>query len=220
MTRSINRLNSVVLAGLIGLTAALPAVAADAAASASAKKPAVASAVPESKKVLVAHVVALHRQGIESMARALVEQPAGDMQIRANMYLREKVPAGPKRDALAKEIKADVQKYYDEVVPEWQKKAADLAPATISPLMEQSFDEKELKALIAWLESPLARKYNKISPDLQKALADKLAGEMRTALVPKLNTLQQTIGKRLEAASAAPAPAAASAAATAPAASK
>ena len=212
MTRSINRLNSVVLAGLIGLTAALPAVAADAAASAPAKKPAAASTASDSKKALVAKVIALNLHGIESMARALVEQPAGDMQIRANMYLREKVPAGPKRDATAKDIKADVDKYLGEAIPEWQKKAASMAPETLAPIFEANFDEKELKALIAWLESPLARKYNKISPDLQKALAEKIAGEMRTALVPKLNTLQQTIGKRLEAATAVPAQAASAAA--------
>jgi hypothetical protein len=215
MTRSINRFNPVFLAGLMGLAAALPAVAADSAASAPARKPAVASPASEGKKVLVAKVVALHHQGIESMARALVEQPAGDMQIRANMFLREKVPAGPKRDAAAKDVKAEVEKYHAEVVPEWQKKAVALAPETVGPILEQNFDEKELKALIAWLESPLARKYNKISPDLQKALAEKLAGEMRTALVPKLNALQQAVGKRLEAATAAPA-----ASAAAPAASK
>jgi uncharacterized protein len=216
MTRSINRFNPVFLAGLMGLAAALPAVAADSAASAPAKKPAVAgSAASESKKALVAKVVALHHQGIESMARALVEQPAGDMQIRANMFLREKVPAGPKRDTAAKDVKAEVEKYHAEVVPEWQKKAVALAPETVGPILEQNFDEKELKALIAWLESPLARKYNKISPDLQKALAEKLAGEMRTALVPRLNALQQAVGKRLEAATAAPA-----ASAAAPAASK
>ncbi len=216
MTRSINRLNSVVLAGLIGLTAALPAVAADGAASAPSKKPAAASTASDSKKALVAKVIALNMHGIESMARALVEQPAGDMQIRANMYLRERMPAGAKRDATAKDVKADIEKYLGEAVPEWQKKAVSMAPETLGPIFEANFDEKELKALIAWLDSPLARKYNKISPDLQKALAEKLASEMRTGLVPKLNTLQQTIGKRLEAATAA-APAASGAA---PAASK
>jgi len=216
MTRSINRFNRVLLAGLIGVAAALPAVAADGAASSAvaAKKPATASTASEGKKALVAKVIALNLHGIESMARALVEQPAGDMQIRANMYLREKVPAGPKRDATAKDIKADVEKYFGEAIPEWQKKAASMAPETLGPIFEANFDEKELKALIAWLDSPLARKYNKISPDLQKALAEKLAGEMRTALVPKLNALQQTIGKRLEAATAAPAASAAASAAS------
>lgn len=185
-----------------------------------AAKPAVK--VSAAKKALVQKVLKLQQAGIESMARALVENPAGGM-LQQGLQFAAQLPAD-KRDAAVKNIQADFRKYVDENVPTWQKKIVELAPSTFGTTLEERFDEKELQQLAAWLESPVAQKYQQLSPDIQRAMGDALLKQMGPALQPKLLALHKAMGEHLGVPSQQPAASAASAQASvrapAPAASK
>ena len=77
-----------------------------------------------------------------------------------------------------------------------------------------------LEVLVAWLESPVSRKYQQITPDAQQALTQKIVAETRPQIEPKLKALEQTMMAMLKTASAAASPSAPSPSATSPAAPK
>lgn len=163
------------------------------------------------KKELVHKVLLLQQAAIEQAAQALAERPAAQMMQQAGMVLQSQV-ALEKREAVAREIQADVNRYVDETVPMVRERAVKLAPTTIGALLEEKFSEDELKQLIAIIESPVNRKFLQLGGDMQKALLDKLIAETQASVEPKVRALEQSIGKRLglsvAAAGATPAPAA------------
>ncbi len=181
------------------LLASLMAAAAVAHAQAPAPAPAAAPAaapVSAAKKALVNKVLQLQQPGIEAMARAMVEQPAAQLMQQVGMVLRNRVPAD-QRDALAKEIQADVKKYVDETTPTVRDRAVKLAPATIGAVLEQKLTEDELKQVIAILESPANRKFQALGPEMQRAITEKLVAESRTDVQPKIQAMEQSVTKRL-----------------------
>lgn len=148
------------------------------------------------KKELVAKVLLLQQPAIEQAAQALAERPAAQMMQQAGMALQSRV-AEDKREAVAKEIQADVKKYVDEAVPLVRERAVKLAPSTVGALLEEKFSEDELKQLIAIIESPVNRKFLQLGGEMQKVLLDKLLAETQGAIEPKVKALELSIGKRL-----------------------
>lgn len=157
---------------------------------------AVVPAHAQTKKELVQKLLQLQQPGIEMIARSVAQRPALALMQDAAGVLQTQVPAD-KRQEVAKQIEADLKKYADEVVPMLQTSAVKLAPTTLGPLLEAKFTEDELKQVIAWLESPVSKKYQQAVPELESALAQKLVAETRSSVEPKLTQLQQTMRKRL-----------------------
>lgn len=153
-------------------------------------------AAAASKKELVAKLVALHQPGVESMAHQLVEAPLPRMAQQAGAVIEKQVPAD-KREAVTKEIQAEIKRYVDETVPIVREKATQAAPAALGPLFEAKFNEEELQQVIAWMESPVSKKYAGISFDMQKALGEKVVSQTREPVEKRLQALQQSIAKKL-----------------------
>lgn len=151
---------------------------------------------PLTKKELVNKVLLLQQPAIEQAAQALAERPAAQMMQQAGIALQSQIPVD-KREAIAKEIQADVKQYVDETVPMVRERAVKLAPTTVGALLEEKFSEDELKQLIAIIESPVNRKFLQLGGEMQKALLDKLIAETQAAVEPKVRALEQSIGKRL-----------------------
>ena len=128
------------------------------------------------KKELVAKVLQLQQPGLESMSRQIVQGPVMQLIGDARRVLASQVPAD-KREAAAKVIEADANKFVDEAVVVVRDTAIKLAPSTVGAIMEEKFNEDELKQLIAWLESPVNKKYQQLGPDMQNALVQKLMAE-------------------------------------------
>lgn len=161
----------------------------------------------DKKKELVARVVQLQ---VPEIASALVEQPAMSMLQQAGQVIRERIPAD-QRDAVGKRIQESTNKFVDETTPLVRERAFKLAPATLGAALDQKFSEDELRQLVAWLESPLARKYQQVAPELQAAFVQKLVADARPVVDPKLKVLDQSIRSALglpAAGAAAPKPAA------------
>ena len=150
----------------------------------------------QAKKDLVARVLVLQQSSIELTGQALVERPAQQMMQQAGLALQNRVPA-EKREAVAKLVQDDVKKYLDETAPLVRQQAVKLAPTTIGPLLEEKFNEDELKQLIAFMESPVNRKYLQMGNELQKALGEKLVAQTKAAVEPKVKALEQAIVKHL-----------------------
>ncbi len=156
---------------------------------------AAAAAQGQTKKELVAKVVQLHQQGIEQIGSFIADQTSQQMLQAAGQALPG--VAAERRQAVGREVQADVKKFYDEVEPLLRKRALELAPATVGPAYEDKFSEDELKTLIAWLESPVSRKYAEIDRAQGNALAEKVVADTRATVEPKIRALEATLAKRL-----------------------
>jgi uncharacterized protein len=148
------------------------------------------------KQALVDKVLLLQRPAIEQTGQVIAERPAMQMKQQASVALQTRI-APEKRDAVAKNLQADLTKYADEVVPMMQQQAVKLAPATLGVVLADKFTEDELKQLIAIMESPVNRRYQQMGNEMQKALADKLLADMQPTLEPKVKALATAMDKHL-----------------------
>jgi len=163
------------------------------------------STATPAKKELVQKLLALQQPGIENAARGLVERPAAQMMQEAGRVLQTQIPA-EKREAIGKTIEADAKKYVEEAFPPVRERALKLAPTTLGTTLEEKFSEDELKQLIAWFESPVNKKFQAASAEMQNNFMQKLVAEARPLLEPKLQSLEQKVRAALGApAAAAPA---------------
>ena len=144
------------------------------------------------KKELVQKLLVLQQPGIEQVARGLVERPALQMMQEASLVLQRQI-APDKREAIGKQVEADVKKYVEEATPLVRERAVKLAPSTIGPILEEKFSEDELKQLITWLESPINKKYAQIGPEMQNAFVQKLVLDARPVVDPKLQALDAKV---------------------------
>ena len=174
---------------------------------------ATAGAHAQSKKELVQKVIALQTPAVESLGRTVAQQTSGQV-LQAVGQSLQRLPAD-KREPIAKAVRDEVQKFYNEVEPVLRQQAVKLAPSALGPKLEEKLTEDELKQVIAWLESSAATKFAEIGPEMQKSLGDMLIADTRPVVEPKLKALEQSLIKQLTAA-AAPASAPPAARANAP----
>lgn len=188
------------------------AMAATTLAQAQAPTPPAAPAAPTSaaKKELVARILKLQQPGLEATARRIVEQPAAQMLQQAGQAVQQRVPAD-KQESTFKELQADARKYVDETYPKVRDQVTTLASTTIGPLLEQRLSDDELRQVLAVFESAAFRKYQGLTGEMEKALMEKLAPQARPIVETNVRALQQSMARRLDAATgaaSAPVPAA------------
>ena len=162
------------------------------------------------KKELIAKLLVIQQPGVEVLSRNILQQPLQQLMQQAGGALQQ-VPAD-KREATGKAMEAEIKKFVDQNRPMLKERALKLAPSTVGVLLDERFTEDELRQLLAWLESPVSKKFGLVSNDLQKALADKLLAETGTTLDTRFKALQLTLAKQLGLPPPPAAPAASSAA--------
>ena len=153
-------------------------------------------AMAQDKAALVKQLLDVQRPAVEGMARILVNDSVAPILQAGGDYLQTRVPA-EKREALGKAAEVEVQKYVQEAFPIVRDKALQLAPSTVGPILEQNFSEDELRQLVAWLGSPLNKKFSDLNPQLGSALTQKLVADVRPTIDPKLQALNVNVAKAL-----------------------
>lgn len=159
-----------------------------------------ASAPSAAKKDLINKLLTLQQRGVDDMARALTQGPAMNLGQRAASALQT-VPAD-KREATAKAIDADIHKYVDEAAPLIKERTAKLAPQVLTPILDEKLTEDDLRQLIAWMESPVRKKYEALSVDIRNGLGERVLADLSPTLDPKLAALQDKVMATLRAAGA------------------
>ena len=171
------------------------------------------AAITPAKQELINKLLAIQQPGLEILARDLVQRPMVPLMQSASQALQQ-VPAD-KREAVAKTMEADVKKFADEAIPMVKASAIKNAPGVLGSLLDERFTEDELRTIVAWMESPVSKKFGAVQPDLQKALVEKIMAENGAQLDARFKSLQQSMANTLgikpapAPASAAPAPKAA-----------
>ncbi len=149
-----------------------------------------------SKKALIDKIVALQQQGLaDGLAASLVQGPLPQL-MQAGRAALQQVPA-EKREATAKAMDAELKKFVEENVPYLKDKISKAVPNTASALLDERFNEDELKQILAWAESPVSQKFGIASMELQKAVAQKVMTEAGPTLEGRLKTLQANLAKQL-----------------------
>ena len=148
------------------------------------------------KKALIDKIVALQQQAMaENMAANIVQQPLPQL-MQAGRAALQQVPA-EKREATAKSMDAELKKFVEENVPYLKDKITKAVPTTASALLDERFNEDELKQIVVWAESPVSQKFGLASVELQKAVAQKVMAEAGPTLEGRLKTLQANLAKQL-----------------------
>lgn len=159
----------------------------------------------QTKKELVAKVIQLQQPAVDALSAGIARDTAARMMDAAGQALAGVPP--DKREALGKQVQADIKAFYEDVQAKLHDSGVKIAPTTLAPLLEEKFSEDELKQIAVWLESPAAKKFQQLGGEMQSQLSRKLVEDTRPAVEPKLKALEQTLQKRFAQA----APAAASA---------
>ncbi|MEJ6007312.1 DUF2059 domain-containing protein [Paucibacter sp. AS339] len=170
-------------------------------AAAPASSPSNAAASQDKRQALVDKLLSLWR--VEDVAVVMVQRPATSAMEQARIALQGRVSV-EKRDRTMKDISTDVQTYVDEATPIARASAQRLVKPTLSPLLLAQFNDDELRQIIALLESPVKKKFEKLVPELERTLGEKVADDSGAAINPKLQTMTQAVGLKLRAASIAP----------------
>ncbi|MEO7241997.1 MAG: DUF2059 domain-containing protein [Variovorax sp.] len=174
----------------------------------------------QSKAALIQQFLDLQSPGIDSIARGLVQQSSDPIALAGGQYLNTEVPQD-KRATLGAAADAQLKRYFDDVYPMVRDTAQKEAPTVLTPVLEQSFTEDELRQLNAWVSSPLSKKYQDVTLQMQQVLIERVVADTRTTVEPKLKVLEEDVAKALGApiGGAAAAPAASRPAPSRPAAS-
>lgn len=154
------------------------------------------AAVSPQKQQLIDQILQAQRDGIDQLARQLVEQPAVQLLQRAAALVRRNV-AADQQQAMGQALQGDVRKYADETFPVVRDRARALAPASVGPVMAENLSEAELQEVLAVFKSEAWRKFQGLAPEMQKALGEKLVADVKPQMEIKLKALDQTMAKRL-----------------------
>ena len=148
------------------------------------------------KKALIDKIVALQQQGLaDGLAANIIQGPLSQL-TQAGRGALQQVPPET-REATAKAMDADLKKFVEDNVPYLKDKISKAVPATASALLDERFNEDELKQVLAWAESPVSQKFGLASVELQKAVAQKVMAEAGPTLDGRLKTLQASLAKQL-----------------------
>jgi hypothetical protein len=151
---------------------------------------------PPAKKALIDKIVALQQRGLaDSLAAGIVQAPLPQLSQSVRAALQQ-VPAD-KREATVKAMDAELKKFVDENVAYLRDKISKAVPTTASALLDERFNEDELKQILAWAESPVSQKFAMSNVELQKAITQKVMAESGATLEGRLKTLQTNLAKQL-----------------------
>ncbi len=160
-------------------------------ANAQTTAPAASAPTSAAKKELIAKLINLQQAGVDDLAKTITQGPVVNLGQQAGAALQT-VPAD-KRDAAAKSIDADLKKYIEDSAPIIKDRTTKLAPVVITPILEDKLTEDDLKQIIAWIESPVRKKYEALSPEMRNSLGQRVLADLSPTMNPKLSALQDRI---------------------------
>ena len=156
------------------------------------------AATSPAKKELLARLVPLYQENLERLATSMAEAPA--MRLMQQVGPRLQTLPAERRDAVARDIEADVRKYVEEARPIIVGATQRVLPTVVVPLLEERMTEDELRQTLAMFEAmrtPGARKFQQMQNDVHRALGERLVADTRAQIEPKVRTMEQAVAGRL-----------------------
>ena len=129
-------------------------------------------------------IQALQRPAIEAMQKSMIAMQT------------QHVPKERMEKAM-KEIAADVQHYVEISTPVVTASAKKVTNQTVGPILAQNFSADELRQLAAIFESPVKAKFDKLIPQLETAVGDKVTADVAPAINKNIQALTESVGTKL-----------------------
>jgi hypothetical protein len=156
-----------------------------------------AAPVDPEKQKLIDHLLTVYHPETRVILEA---QRVGTNALeQASFGLQGRVSKQRQEQAM-KDIGTDVQKYVDTATPLVQGSAKKLVAPSVGPILAQNFTNDELKQLIAIFESPVNSKFQKIVPDMERAVGEKVSSDVGPELNKEITTLKTSVGMKMRAA--------------------
>lgn len=181
----------------LALAAAL-LVSAGAHAQAAAPAAAAAPVAPidADKQKLIDRILAvLHPEN--GVLQAVQDKGVSAMQQSSIALQTNHVPQDRKDKAL-KDIQVDVQKYIDTTMPIAIASAKKYTVPTSAPILAANFSTDELRQLATMLESPLRDRLEKVLPQMQNAVGQKVSVEIGPQVNKNLQVMTEAVGTKLQ----------------------
>jgi len=129
-------------------------------------------------------IQALQRPAIEAMQKSMIAMQT------------QHVPKD-RMDKTMKEIAADVQHYVEISTPVVTASARKLTNQAVGPILAQNFTADELRQLAAMFESPVKARFDKLIPQLETAVGDKVTADVAPAINKNIQALTESVGTKL-----------------------
>jgi hypothetical protein len=184
------------LALAAGLALSFAAHAAPASAPAAAATPP-APIDAEKQKQIDRILAILHPEN--GVLQAVQEQAAKAMQ-QSNLALQNAQVPQDVGEKTLKDIQTDVQKYIDTTMPVAVASAKKFSTPTSAPLLAAAFSTDELRQLATMLESPLRERLDKVLPQMQNAVGQKVSADIGPAVNKNARAMGEAITVKLRAA--------------------
>ena len=131
--------------------------------------------------------------------QAVQEQAARAMQ-QSNVALQNAQVPQERGEKALKDIQTDVQKYIDTTMPVAVASAKKFATPTSAPILAAAFTTDELRQLATMLESPLRERLDKVLPQMQNAVGQKVSADIGPTVSKNAHTMGEAITGKLRAA--------------------
>lgn len=192
-----NLKHQIKLAIAASLVAAAPLIHAQGLTTAAAPSAPAAPVAPPSpaKQALINELLTIQKPGIEAMARSIVQQPLSRLLPEIKQALL-KVPAD-KRATVAQSIQTSLQQFAQTNGDALAAQADKLQPTVVAPLLNERFNEDELRQVVAFLKSPVSKKFAEVGGEMQNAMGQKLMADNAPTLESHFKVLQIDIAKQL-----------------------
>jgi hypothetical protein len=102
-----------------------------------------------------------------------------------------------RKDKTMKDIGTDVQKYIDTTMPMAIASAKKATGPAVAPILAQNFSSEELRQLIALLESPIKDKFEKLVPQMENAVGQKVTAEIAPQVNKNVQVMTEAVGTKL-----------------------
>lgn len=194
MTALLRTLSPLALAAALAVSPTIQAAPASAPAAAAAPATPAAPIDAEKQKQIDRIMAIIHPEN--GVLQAVQEQGVKAMQQSSIALQTNQVPQERKEKAL-KDIQVDVQKYIDTTMPVAVASAKKNTLAVSAPILAANFSTDELRQLATMLESPLREKLEKVLPQMQNAVGQKVSADIGPTVNKNVQTMTEAVSGKL-----------------------
>jgi len=153
-------------------------------------------AAPDAEKQkLIDHILTLYHP--ENSVLVAIQRPATEALEKSSIALQTAHVPKDRSDKTMKDIGTDVQKYVDSTMPMAIASAKKNVGPAAGPLLAQNFTTEELRQLVAFLESPVKSKFEKLVPQMENAVGQKVQADVGVQANKNIQVLTESVGTKL-----------------------
>ena len=126
-----------------------------------------------------------------------VQRPGLEAMQKSNIAMETARVAPERREKALKDISTDVQKYLDTTTPIATASAKKYTNPSVGPILAKNFTLEELRQLEAMLASPLKARFEKLIPDMENAVGQKVQADIAPQVNQNVKVMTEAVGTKL-----------------------